>query len=198
MSSIWKGDKELQALFKRMSADAPKATAYALTGLAFDIRKETQNALPRWVRLTRPFLQQSVVYVPARASRLEAQVGFAPRANFAKLLEEGGTRKPARRAIAVPTENVRRTGKGGISGSQRPAALMQRKGVFSGVPAGADAAKAGIWSSTKRLGLRMFYFFARVTRYKSGTIKFVKTAERVFEQRAAQKMKDAISHMLGR
>lgn len=198
MSSIWKGDKELQALFKRMSADAPKATAYALTGLAFDIRKETQNALPRWVRLTRPFLQQSVVYVPARASRLEAQVGFAPRANFAKLLEEGGTRKPAKRAIAVPTENVRRTGKGGISGSQRPAALMQRKGVFSGVPAGVDAAKAGIWSSTKRLGLRMLYFFAKTTRYHGGDIKFVKTAERVYRANAQQKFRDAISKMLSR
>ena len=198
MSSVWSGDKELKALFKRMSEDAPKATAYALTGLAYDIRKETQNELPKWVKLTRPFLQQSVVYVPARASKLEAQVGFAPRANFARMLEEGGVRKPARRAIPVPTSEVKRTGKGGISNSQRPAALMQRKGVFSGVPEGVDAAKAGIWSSTKRLGLRMLYFFAKVTRYKGGNIKFAKTAERVYRANAHQKFRDAISKMLSR
>lgn len=199
MGSVWSGDRELQQLFKTMQEQAPQATARALTGLAFDVRKETQEALPKWIKLTRPFLQQSVIYVPARSNRLVSEVGFHTRAgNIPALLEYGGTRTPKGKAFALPTDEVRRTGKGNILNSQRPRAVLQRKNTFSGVPENAQGARAGIWQTVRKTALRLLYAFVPRTRYKGGDIQFRKLAERVYYKNAEGRMRDAISHMLGR
>lgn len=195
MGVRWTGDKELQAVFRKMHDGADQACARALSGLAFDARKEIQGELPKWLKLTRPFLQQSVVYVPARASKLEAWIGFLPRANWVKLLEHGGTRLPKGSAIAIPTDNVRRTGKGGVSNANRPSAVLARPGAFSGVPEGGNRA-AGIWQATKRLGLRALYIYKKSTTYDANQIHFFDTVEKSVRNNFERKMRESIEHLV--
>ena len=62
MSLRWSGDKELQDRLKLMQAKSSKAAAGAITGLVYDVRQEVKTTLPKWLRLTRQFLPNSVIY----------------------------------------------------------------------------------------------------------------------------------------
>lgn len=197
MSVRWEGDRALQERLKQMQGKSDRAAANALTGLAFDIRKSTQEELPKWVKMTRPFLQQSVVYEKATDSNLSARVGFHQRADFAVLLEEGGLRKPQNsRAITVPTEDVRRTNKGGISRANRPAAQLQKRGVFSGVPESDPAAPAGIWKAVKKQPLKLLYVYKDSTRYSRKFLRFKDTAEKVIQENHERRFEEALQRII--
>ncbi len=186
-----KGDIELQRTLAKIADKAPQATVYALNGLAFDARKEVQSQIPQWVRLTRNFLPNSVVVTKASTSYPAATVGFDKRANFATLLEDGGTRTPKNRALAIPVD-VKTTQKGGISNANRPQALRGKAGVFSGVVNGV----AGIWQSTKRIPMRLLYAFAKKATYNHKLLRFRITVDKVFKSRYEQKFKEAINRVL--
>lgn len=197
MSIRWEGDRALQERLKQMQGKSDRAAANALTGLAFDVRKSTQEELPKWVKMTRPFLQQSVVYERATDTNLTARVGFHQRADFALLLEEGGTRTPANsRVISVPTEEVRRTNAGGISKANRPQALLQRKNVFSGVPESEPASAAGIWRAVKKTGLALLYIYKPQTSYKRKFLRFKDTAEKVIAENHERRFEEALQRII--
>lgn len=196
MNITWKGDKELQDALEGMIKRAPGIVASTLTGLAFEITAEIKRELPKQLNLTRNFLPNSVRYERATPQSLEAIAGFDKRADFVKLLEEGGTRHPKGRAIAVPTDEVRRTGKGGVSAGNRPKALLQRKNVFSGTPEGGRT--AGIWRAARKQPLKLLYVYKPTTRYRSNQITFFATANRVLREKGQQKFRDAIDRIIAK
>lgn len=196
MAMKWEGDAALRANLQQIIAKSDKAAASALTGLAFDIRQQTRNELPKWVQLTRQFLPNSVVYEKATETNLQAVVGFDKRADFALLLEDGGTRKPANsRTIAVPTEDVRRTNKGGISKANRPAAVMQKPGAFSGIPENAHKQVAGIWRAVKKT-LKLLYVYKPQTKYNRKLMHFRDTAEQVVQANHAKRFQEQIERIV--
>jgi hypothetical protein len=171
-----------------------KIMSQTLNNLAFDIRKETQSNLPKWLNLTRPYLSSQVIYESSTVNNLTAYVGFHKRVAFAKLLEEGGTRKPKGRAIAIPTRQVKKTAKGGISNANRPRALLQKAGVFSGVPE--SRRLAGIWQATKRIPLRALYVYKQSTKYEPGKMQFRATANRLIDRKGAALFERNINRFL--
>lgn len=185
------GDEELQRTLAKITDTAPAATAFALNGIAFEIRKEVQGELPKWVHLTRNFLPNSVIYERATTSHLAAAVGFHKRADFVSLLEDGGTRTPKGRALAIPVD-VKTNQRGGISQANRPSAVMQKPGVFSGVVSGV----AGIWQKTKRIPMRLLYAFKPQAKYDQRFLHFNLVADRVAKAQYPVKFKAAILKMI--
>jgi len=161
--------------------------------LAFEVRKEVQDRLPRWVTLTRNFLPNSVIYEKATTNNLAATVGFSKRANFTKLLEEGGVRTPKSKALAIPVD-VKTNKSGGITAGNRPAAVLMKKGVFSGVIDGI----AGIWQKGKRIPIRLLYVFKSNAKYKTPFLQFKVTADQVVQAKSIETFKNALLKMLSK
>lgn len=199
MGVKWSGDKELKDTLQKIIATSDRAAASSLTALAFDVRQQVRNELPTWLKLTRAFLPNSVVYEKATETNLSARVGFHQRADFATLLEEGGERKPtSSQAIAVPTNDVRRTNKGGISAANRPKAQLQKKNVFSGRPENAPNAASGIWRAVKKTGLTLLYIYKDSTRYRTKFMKFKDTAEQVVKANHEKRFEAAVTRMINK
>ncbi|KAB2970316.1 hypothetical protein [Zoogloea sp.] len=190
------GDEELIIKLRELELKSPSVVAKTLTGLAYDIRAETQRRLPTWVNLKRQFLANAVVYEAANENDLTARVGFDKRANFAKLLEEGGTRRSlSGKSIAVPTADLRRNSAGGITAGNRPAALLQKKGYFAGKPEGNNRL-VGLWKAgTKRIPLALLYVFKRETTYKKQYLHFYETAQQVASQNVESRMQKEITRL---
>ena len=160
---------DLPALEKQ----AKFAMAKTLTGAAFHSRQSLQRYLGIWLQIKRPFLPKSIVVEKATPNKLYAEVGFLDRARLVPLLEKGGTRRPhSGKNIAIPTDNVKRTGRGSISKAKRPAALLKKKNHFHAVLNGTN----GIWEK-KGNNIRLVYLFEPNTEYDKGTIQFYKTVD---------------------
>ena len=199
MGVKWSGDKELKDTLQKVIAKSDQAAASSLNALAFDVRQQVRNELPTWLKLTRAFLPNSVVYEKATETNLSARVGFHQRADFATLLEEGGERKPtSSQAIAVPTNDVRRTNKGGISAANRPKAQLQKKNVFSGRPENAPSATSGIWRAVKKTGLTLLYIYKDSTRYRTKFMKFKDTAEQVVKANHEKRFEAVVTRMINK
>lgn len=182
-------DNEVQANLNKLIQNADKMAAQVLTGLAFDARQEVQKRLPSWVKTTRPFLKNSVMYQGAKAEKLEAIIGFAERADFAELLEDGGERTPKQSSsIAVPSEDIKRNNKGAISKAYRPKALLQKKGVFIERKSGTTA----IWRQVKKKPLELLYVFKKKTTYKKKFMNFRETVREVITSNYESRMQSAL------
>jgi|LGVE01.1.fsa_nt_gb hypothetical protein len=108
----------------------PFARALAATKLAYDARDDLRNELPTEFRLTSKWLQRGITVDKATKTRPVAMV-FS-RDDYMADHVTGAVRKPRKKAIAVPTKQVRRTGKGKIGKANRPAALLKKRNVFIG------------------------------------------------------------------
>lgn len=108
----------------------PFALAAALTDTAREARDFARERLGSHFKLHNRQLGQAVHYLPAskRAHPIEAAVVVRPWAGFLAEHAIGKVRRPARRAIAVPTRIVRRTSTGRVPASLKPRALGARKG----------------------------------------------------------------------
>lgn len=186
------GDAELKAKLEALKSRIPSIVARTLTGLAFDARQDIQQKLPQWVTVRRPFLRNSVIYEGAKETELTAKVGFAERANFAKLLEEGGTRTPVQSSsIAVPTTDLKRTNAGTISSANRPSNVLGRKGVFLGIPEGHKKQIFGIWKKQKGTELKLLYVFKRKTTYRKKYLHFRETVRDIVQSKSRERFYSA-------
>lgn len=194
MNIDFRGLTDLVAAVRGFSEKHNKALAYTLTGMAFEVRKSTQSKLPEWVKVTRPFLKNSVFYKRATPDSLESAVGFSDKAKpIMSLLEFGGNRAPKRTALAVPIE-AKRTARGGIGASQKPARLIARKDTFTGTSKGG---LGGIWKRLKQGGLSLLYAFKGSTSYDAGQTEFYKNGADVVKGMAVSKYQEAIRKFFG-
>lgn len=106
----------------------PFARAMAATKLAYDARDDLREDLPKKFRLTSTWLQRGIIVDKATKTNPVATV--YSRDKYMSDHVTGAIRKPRKKMLAVPTKQVRRTGKGKISKGQRPAAVMRKRNVF--------------------------------------------------------------------
>lgn len=125
----------------------PFARALAATKLAYDARDELRDELPQRFTLRSKWIQRGITVERATKPRPTATV-FS-RDKYMADHVTGGTRKPRRKAIAVPTKQLKRTGTGKISKANRPAALLQKRNVFI------DNNSAGKPAIMRRVGRRV-------------------------------------------
>lgn len=110
-----------------------KQVRFALAVTLTAVAKEAQDAVVTDIESTftvrnnwdKPSNAMGVKVLPASKHDLSAAV--ATRADWLNLHEEGGTKKPAGRNLAIPTQNVRRTKRDLIQKSQRPKALRGKR-----------------------------------------------------------------------
>lgn len=141
--------------------------ARTLTGAAFAAQKDTKAHLAQKLILRNSWLQRNVWVERATPKKLESRVGFTKRVEWAGILEEGGTRKPRGRNIAVP-QAVRKSEKSKVPKRLRPRELMGRKDVFRKVINGID----GIWQTLPNRKLKLLYNFTPTAQYEPRKINF--------------------------
>jgi hypothetical protein len=140
----------------------PFAISKALNDTAYQARTELMKQAPMKMDQPTPFtvkgfrVKQShykrdldaVVYIAGTKgyyAESGRDGGIADRTKYMRLMIDGGTRLPTKKAIAVPV-NVK-LNKYGNMGNRTVQSLLKRKDTFSGVPRGARWTQehAGIW-----------------------------------------------------
>ena len=174
MLKIKVGASSALNMLKRAEKQSAFALAKTFTGAAFEARKATQANLPKWLTLRNRFLEQSVIVDKADKQNLTATVGFHKRANFANLLEEGGTRRPRGSNLAIP-QGVRASENQKVPKRLRPSALKGRKDVFRKTINGID----GLWQLKKDRTIRLLYNLSPSAQYEREKIHFRRTASAV-------------------
>lgn len=141
----------------------PRSTAATLNRIAYSVTGDLKAAERNQLHLTRAFITSQTQYEAARSAQgayMQSQSGITDKVYFAERLVEGGTRSPFRSEyIAVPVE-AKRNRRGGITASQRPSAILSRRGFFLATIHGTH----GIY---KRVGanVQLMYVLKKTTDY---------------------------------
>ncbi|WP_156453227.1 hypothetical protein [Polycladidibacter hongkongensis] len=134
-----------KGLTKAERQQVPYAISLALNGVAQDIKANSEKALVRRLDRPTPFTKRGLGLRRASKRRLEAKVFFKDRqAGYLQLQETGGTRRPERKALAVPV--ALRLNKYGNLPRRSIDRLLKRPDVFQGEVGGVE----GIWQRPKR------------------------------------------------
>ena len=155
-ADIKKFTRELRGIERKQ---IPFAVSKALNATAFDAQRGLQKALGIYLDRPTKFTINAVrVKKSEKKKDLIAYVGFAGGGGFKppkmasalpseymSRLISGGTRRPKKRAIAVPTSALKLNKHGNIGKTKIKNLLGNSKKYFSGTPKGRGAEVAGIW-----------------------------------------------------
>lgn len=171
------------------------AMSKALNDTANDAQKAIQDGLGQRFTLRRPdFVKRTIKRNRedfATKEKLEAVVRIDPTRDVLAKHESGGTKTPrAGRAIALPTEHVRRTKAQIIGKAQRPKALLATGKAFA---KGAQLLTR-VGRGAKAL-LRVAYVFKPSVQIKP-TLGFVDTANKAVDRQWAQRAQAAIDRVI--
>lgn len=155
---------DIDAVLRRVKAaerQIPFATAKALTRTAIDARRDVMDALPKVFDRPNPFTMRGIGYRQATKATLSAAVFIRDKqAEYLSRQIAGGTRRPRRRALALPTTApLDRYGNVQRGWWQR---MRNRRDVFSGTVRGIP----GIWQRS-RDGLKLLLAFAPKADYEA-------------------------------
>tara|TARA_B100000579_G_C22812186_1_gene845843 strand:- start:882 stop:1550 length:669 start_codon:yes stop_codon:yes gene_type:complete len=196
--------KKLTKHLKRLQKkQIPFATSNALNSTAFDVRTSLQRLLPRFIDRPTKGIVKSVQVTKSTKKTLTATVGFVGfgfRTNKwstspAKIMDKhitGGTRKPKRKAIAVPV-GLKVNKYGNIPRNKITKLLSDKDKYFSGVPKGRT--NAGIYERTKN-GLKMLLAWEDRAHYKGGRFPFNRIVNNTVNKRYKKRFETALNNAL--
>ena len=122
-------ESNLSAFTKAMDVfgkdQLPFATAGALTATAFIVKNTVvEDEYPRAFNVRNKAFPKRVFRVEkANKRRLRARVYDSLKRDYLSMQESGGTKTPTGKTVAVPTDNIRLTGRG-VNKGRRPRALL--------------------------------------------------------------------------
>jgi hypothetical protein len=181
--------KDIEGLMEhQVTRQVNFATMQTLSNVAFDVKNEVARKMPMWLKLKKKWLPSQVRVTKATFKKMQSEVGFLNSAELVELLEDGGTRKPAKsRVIAVPIGAINKSGR--VTKANRPKNILARNDTFSDTINGT----AGIWQKKRTRGggrkLTLMYVYKEVTTYDSNQIKFFDTMKRVVPKAFANRFK---------
>ena len=117
----------------------PFVMAQTLTGVAFSGQDRMRERMGQVFTIRKKGLVKQVRVEKANkrdGAKMSSAVFIPKKSGGGKLLprfdkhESGGTVRPRKRLIAVPTDKTKRTKTGGIGKANRPTALLNKKGHF--------------------------------------------------------------------
>ena len=123
-------ESNVSALTKAMDAfgkdQLPFATSRALNDAAFDVRNTiVEQTFTRSFNVkNKRFAGVAFKVDPAKKRKLEARVFDRLKKDYLALQESGGTKRPRGNNIAIPTDEIRVTGRG-VTKARRPRQLLQ-------------------------------------------------------------------------
>ena len=209
--SLWKGmhisvkadTKEITKFLLIGRKQIPYATSVALNQTAFDVRTSLQRLLPRFIDRPTKATTKSVQVQQSNKRNLVATVGFvgkgfrttkwnkSPAEIMAKHIT-GGTRKPNKRAIAVPV-SLKKNQYGNIPRNKITKLLSDKTKYFSGVPKGRS--NAGIYERQKK-GLKMLVAWEPKANYQGGRFPFRRIATNTVNKRYKKRFNAALKNAL--
>jgi len=172
------------------------ATSKALNDTANDAQKAIQDSLASRFTLRRPdFMKRTIKRDRgtdfATKEKLEAIVRVDPQRDLLAKFEDGGVKTPTNgRAIAIPTENVRRTKAQIIARTQRPRALVAAGKAYSAGGRLLLKLKQGAQAVS-----RVAYIFARTVRIEK-RLHFVETANQAVDAQWATRATAAVDRAI--
>lgn len=149
---------------------APFAMSKTLNDVAFEARRNIQKNIKNRFELTKPFIPNQVRVKKSHKTFLQSETYMTEKASFMAIHEEGGTRKPERKYIAVRDEAPK--GKAGI-----PSRLIRKKRHFQ--------IRTGVYRRIRKTIQRMWAYVTHA-RYKprpffaAGAEKAVENIEEKF------------------
>ena len=188
-------DKAVTDALKDFAKQIPFAMSKALNDTANDVQRSIQDSLSQRFTLRRPdFIKRTIKRNRedfATKTKLEAIVRVDPTRDILAKFEEGGTKRPTKgTAIAIPTENVRRTKAQIISQQNRPAFLVATgKAISYG---GKLLLKKGRGRGATFL---VAYVFKKAVRIPK-SLGFVTTANASVDRNWVRRAEDAVARAL--
>jgi hypothetical protein len=148
-------------MLRNQRDQVPFAIARALTKTAQAGQGAATGAINTVFDRPTPFTQRGVRILPARKTDLEARVFLQDvQARYLGLQIAGGTRKPKKRALVLPTEL--KTNRYGNIAQGAIKRLLARKDTFSGSIRGVG----GIWQRTKGGRLKLLIAYEDEAKYE--------------------------------
>lgn len=187
--------KDVTESLAGLSRQMPFAMSKALNDVANDAQRSIQDTLAQHFILRRPdFIKRTIKRNRedfATKEKLVAVVRVDPQRDILAKFEDGGTKTPqSGKAIALPTEAVRRTKAQIISKAQRPRPLIASGKAFS---------KGGrlIMRIGRGVGalLRTAYVFKRSVKIPK-RLGFVETANKAIDAHWIRRAEDAIARAI--
>jgi hypothetical protein len=137
------------------------ATALALTSTARDVKSDAKRRLPRVIDRPTRFTLMGLFMKSATKAQLQASVYFKDRqAEYLERLEDGGVRRPKRRALVVPARG--RANQYGNLPRRRVQATLSASHGFSGKVRGTG----GVWRRLKSGKLRLIAVYVDRASYE--------------------------------
>lgn len=195
MINVQVDEKAVVDALKAFEKQIPFAMSKALNDTANDAQKAIQDSLQQRFTLRRPdFIKRTIKRNRedfATKTKLEAVVRIDPTRDMLAKFEDGGTKTPrSGAAIAIPTENVRRTKAQIVSESQRPKWLIATgKGISYG---GKLLLKKGRGRGARLL---VGYIFKKAVRIPR-SLGFVATATTAVDRHWVRRAEDAVARTL--
>ncbi len=210
--SLWRGvhisvkadtKKLTKYLLNAHRKQIPFATSNALNQTAFDVRTSLQRLLPRFIDRPTKATTKSVQVQKSTKHTLTATVGFVGKGfrttkwptSPAVIMDKhitGGTRKPNKRALAVPV-GLKTNQYGNIPRNKITKLLADKTKYFSGVPKGRT--NAGIYERKKK-GLKMLVAWEPKASYQGGRFPFNKIATNTVSRRYKKRFDDALNYAI--
>ncbi len=167
--SITSNAKAFVGSLKRHRKQLRFAQAVALTRTAGKAKDDLVRSLDRVLDRPTPFTKRGVGTISATKQRLVATVFFKRiQAEYLKLQETGGTRRPKGRAIVVPVGS--KVNRYGNMPKQAVRRALSRPDTFSATINGVG----GIWKRSKRGKLKLLFVYTTQAAYRP-RLKFRKT-----------------------
>lgn len=156
----------------------PFATARALTWTAQAAQKEIQEEIPQRFKVTKKWwLKQQptgIKIAPATKQKLEASV--FTRAHFARLQEDGGTKRPFKSSkIAVPSDNVK------AKKNRRSGAVREQSAKPKVFYANTKSGNRALFERKSKNRVKLLYTFTSTARVFK-RFRFVETGERAVRE----------------
>ena len=173
------------------------SVAKALTATAADVQQEVRKNMPSRFIIRRQWVVNGIRITPATKAVLQSVV--YSRDYFMDIQEFGGTKKPLRNYLAIPTSLVRRTKTGLVAEASKPKAMGDKLGVVEYNGNKYLALKKGIKSrfgesKGKRGGdLRLRFMYLLVPRaHIKERLGLGKDGARIARQQFVSNLRDAL------
>lgn len=189
-------DKLTRNLTNLQKQQIPFATTVAINKLIIGMKDYEQAVLPAEVDKPAPFTMRAFRYNKANKNTLKGEMFIAElQDNYLRFLIDGGTRKPKRKAIAVPDDKVKKNQYGNLPRNTINKMLSNKKKYFSGSPNGRPA---GIYEKIKignNISIKKVIVWGRKAEYKK-QFHFYEHGERYLKEHGLKEFKKALDKVL--
>ena len=174
----------------------PFITSVAINNLVKGLREREIAILPAEIENPTPFTMRAFKYINSTKHNLKGVVYIDTiQDKYLTYQIEGGTRKPNKKAIVMPTDNIKKNQYGNLPRGAVNKMLSNRKKYFSGKPNGKPAGIYEIIKTKKKTTLKRVVTWGRQAKYTK-QFHFYEIGQRYLRENYVKEMEAAINRVL--